>query len=784
MKISAPPSALEPLLAPAQVEPVTEPPGPVDANSDVGQTVRVQDLPLPASIQAFRAGARSGLRARGPLEDGTSDAEPMPAASRAGRGGTREGAASHDAAQATAVAPPPPAPARPSGYTGEAPVDQRWLQQRERYVQALRIDFDSQRSVAMANPGGPGWIDAPSMSDESGISYAAAGDAPTATAPNGRTVVFDEAAWRTHYADTLDARGVLVATALANLYGASAMNGLDADVRAQLVDLIAGPHAINAGPAPAGRAMGDAAQLAQVDRYLAQPQIRELIDLYGGAPRAATSDLAREQVRLYGRERFEQMGRLEHAMAHVREQYRHAFEQAQAAGQGPGWIERTATVATTDESGIPGPDVTTTHRTFDADAFTAWYGAQGGAANRAFHDVYGASQSTTSTEEIGGESSSQTITHTSTTFANSRWVAEDGVMRLRDGAAQININDPPRLHDTRQIYFDAQAGWITPQTNVEQRRSFFDRVTDALASPPWGSGTLMPPGLTPPDPLGRALLGSMQEQLQFPGQHLQTLLTNAALPLEGLLDGGLRGGLRGSWDALRGAGEDGLAHLINQGARGLVGVVNVWDALRGEYHERRLSADEISGLRQLYGDSIDYAAVRIRYGGTLEGRAQTDAFVVDNTIWFDQTMIDGDGNLNAKGLDLLNHEMCHVWQYQNRGPSYLGEALWSQLVMGRAAHTDGQHQGLGTAYDWFTPASAGKGFDDMNPEQQAELAGYVARSLNGNGALDEQALRAMLVAELRNNGRAIGPTDPQMDRAVAVAREALQALRQPHGRGG
>jgi hypothetical protein len=44
-------------------------------------------------------------------------------------------------------------------------------------------------------------------------------------------------------------------------------------------------HALNAGPAPAGRAMGDAAQLGLLDLYMADPQIAALMALTVARPR-------------------------------------------------------------------------------------------------------------------------------------------------------------------------------------------------------------------------------------------------------------------------------------------------------------------------------------------------------------------------------------------------------------------------------------------------------------------------------------------------------------------
>jgi hypothetical protein len=265
-------------------------------------------------------------------------------------------------------------------------------------------------------------------------------------------------------------------------------------------------------------------------------------------------------------------------------------------------------------------------------------------------------------------------------------------------------------------------------------------VTDALG-PPFGSGALMPPGFTAHDPLGRAVLGGMQEQLQFPAQHLRTLLTNAALPLTGLLHGGVSGGLRGTWDAIRGAGEDAVGHLINQGSRGLNAAANVWDTLRGEYQERRLNADEIASLRRVYGDMIDYGAVRVRRGGVSDS-VTSRPYVVDNTIWLPAKYFDANGDLTPTGLRELVHEVGHVWQYQREGPGYLAEALEAQARYGSGL------VGTGGAYDWVAELNRGKSFDTMNPEARAELAKYIWLGYDDFGNFGRSTLERALQADL------------------------------------
>ena len=70
------------------------------------------------------------------------------------------------------------------------------------------------------------------------------------------------------------------------------------------------------------------------------PHRGELIAAHGGAVAPPTRDLAREQVRIYGLARYEQLTRLSNAMAHVRNAYTEALAQAQQRGTGPGWSQR------------------------------------------------------------------------------------------------------------------------------------------------------------------------------------------------------------------------------------------------------------------------------------------------------------------------------------------------------------------------------------------------------------------------------------------------------------
>lgn len=147
---------------------------------------------------------------------------------------------------------------------------------------------------------------------------------------------------------------------------------------------------------------------------------------------------------------------------------------------------------------------------------------------------------------------------------------------------------------------------------------------------------------------------------------------------------------------------------------------------------RKLSGDEIATLRKVYGDSIDYSAMRIKEGksGLFSGTGR--AFTHGNTIYIPPE----DMPLSA---DLLVHESAHVWQHQNGGTDYMSEALVAQHI--------------GDGYDFEKGLSAGKAWRELNPEQQAEflqqaaLSGYFdnpSRGFSYNGVDYTAQLQAAL----------------------------------------
>ncbi|RKH68779.1 hypothetical protein [Corallococcus llansteffanensis] len=121
---------------------------------------------------------------------------------------------------------------------------------------------------------------------------------------------------------------------------------------------------------------------------------------------------------------------------------------------------------------------------------------------------------------------------------------------------------------------------------------------------------------------------------------------------------------------------------------------------------RKPTAEEIATLRQVYGDSIDYSAMRIKEGkaGLFSGTQR--AFTHGDTIYIppeDMPMTS----------DLLVHESAHVWQHQNGGTDYMSEALWAQH--------------FGAAYEFAGALDAGKTWSELDPEQQGQFLSEAQR---------------------------------------------------------
>ena len=420
------------------------------------------------------------------------------------------------------TAPRPGASAPAASAPNERPVDIAWLQTREAALVALRTDFQAvlalaQSDIAVFGDIGPGWVAANiATNQDTGQTYSPTNallvqvndpnavpvqvgwdeGGPVYQAAEGVWLEFSEVAFAAAYRAQSAANPSAALQTLATSYATN-----DAAVFTEqpgLWDVAISDHALNAGPAPAGVAMGNAAQLGMTDLYLADPQTAAIINAYGGTPEPATSPMALEQVRLYGPNRYNQLTRLGTAMQSVRDQYGVALADAQAGRGGgngtAGWVDRPIDVTTlsiTDESGQSLHfDAIPFERVFDPDAFSAWYISQPGLANQAFAEHYGASHTDYATDESGRSFAS------SMSFANAPWSAGGNGQGMRHSELSgINLNDPPDLHHAEAVGFDFAVGWSTSHANIDHGTDWFDTVAKLviIAAVAWVSaGTLGP----------------------------------------------------------------------------------------------------------------------------------------------------------------------------------------------------------------------------------------------------------------------------------------------------
>ncbi|MBM7112269.1 hypothetical protein [Archangium primigenium] len=121
----------------------------------------------------------------------------------------------------------------------------------------------------------------------------------------------------------------------------------------------------------------------------------------------------------------------------------------------------------------------------------------------------------------------------------------------------------------------------------------------------------------------------------------------------------------------------------------------------------RLGARQITELRKVFGDSLDYDRVMLKMGKlgllALPGRA----FVFGSVLyvpWDSPTPI---SSAAQRPLRQLVRELCRVWQYQHGGTDYGCETLWSQ----RFAET----------MNWRAALNQGRGWAELDPEQQQQF---------------------------------------------------------------
>jgi hypothetical protein len=242
------------------------------------------------------------------------------------------------------------------------------------------------------------------------------------------------------------------------------------------------------------------------------------------------------------------------------------------------------------------------------------------------------------------------------------------------------------------------------------------------------------------------------------------------------------GGIKSVGDFFTGVGEifsgdfkKGAGHIIESavgGAESGIGIAAI--ELRGKIagiqnlQTRGLTGPEREYLTSIFGDSIDLDKIRIREGdaglaSTVSKWGGKDRALTDgNTIYMKKSPdnpADWPEGYTAedrqKGwLELLAHESTHVWQFQNFGASYITDSLVNQIFPPAIAdqHTINGRP-LKNEYDWMAGMDAGKSWEDLNPEQQAELIetavkfGFFPDPSKGHMADDQHVDRTAYIQE-------------------------------------
>ena len=121
----------------------------------------------------------------------------------------------------------------------------------------------------------------------------------------------------------------------------------------------------------------------------------------------------------------------------------------------------------------------------------------------------------------------------------------------------------------------------------------------------------------------------------------------------------------------------------------------------------RLGVRQLTELRKVFGDSVDYERVCLKMGrlGLLAfpGRA----FVLGPILyvpWDPPTPPSGSGQ---RPLHLLVREVGRVWQYQHGGTDYGCETLWARW--------------FAEPEDWRAALDAGRSWAELDPEQQLQF---------------------------------------------------------------
>jgi hypothetical protein len=127
-----------------------------------------------------------------------------------------------------------------------------------------------------------------------------------------------------------------------------------------------------------------------------------------------------------------------------------------------------------------------------------------------------------------------------------------------------------------------------------------------------------------------------------------------------------------------------------------------------------LTGDEIATISSILGPkALRYEDVRVAEGGLFDFIFKLNgnlAFATWHTVNMPRQ-----GHHTRANRAILVHELTHVYQYEQVGTRYLGEAIYMLIKTKRDCYNYGAASGLQQACD------AGRTYRDFNREQQAQI---------------------------------------------------------------
>ncbi len=182
-------------------------------------------------------------------------------------------------------------------------------------------------------------------------------------------------------------------------------------------------------------------------------------------------------------------------------------------------------------------------------------------------------------------------------------------------------------------------------------------------------------------------------------------------------------------------------HQLIVGFLDLLGVPEIVEFfLRAVTHSSRLTDDEMGMITAVLGqNSILHDDVRLLHGGLLNLIFRINggyAFAYCHTICMPEN-----GRHARTNRPILMHELTHVYQYEQVGSRYLGEAIYVLIKTKRDCYRYGGKAGLAAK-----KAKNGR-FADFNREQQAMIVqDYFTAMEKG----EETAVYTPFIEQIRN----------------------------------